>query len=329
MVTKLNVLGKQIIPIRLDRHPYLNYNIVEYMLHNVCNYDCSFCSSHIKDGSNRWKTLEEYKAICVAIIEQSSKPVWFRFTGGEPTLFPEFQELLEFVKSMGSIVTVISNGSRTLRYWKELKEKNVIDYLVITYHPEQTSNISHYIELINMFGMHGTPVQVIITSLVDYFDDALDAHNTFLSKCSVTSLMQQINDVQNMKKYTDEQIDILKKNTQVSSPLMRMMAKIKPYNELHPPITLKVLYSNGETKIESPSSLIKNSITDFRNWECDIGMESIRIENDFVYRGVCRQGGATHISEGKFFSRTPIICESKFPCICYTDVQEPKRKLDK
>jgi len=93
------------------------YNIVEWTLHNVCNYDCSFCGNEFKSGSNKWLTLDEYKIGVDKIIAESKstgKLVWFKITGGEPTLFPKLIELISYIKQLGAYVSMISNGSRTL-----------------------------------------------------------------------------------------------------------------------------------------------------------------------------------------------------------------------
>ena len=48
-------------PIKLEKLITPRFKYIEWKLHNVCNYDCSFCGEEHKDGSNRWKDLDTYK----------------------------------------------------------------------------------------------------------------------------------------------------------------------------------------------------------------------------------------------------------------------------
>ena len=50
-----------IIPIRVERRTPNEAKVIEWMIHNVCNYDCTFCGLPNKNGTDRWLTLEEYK----------------------------------------------------------------------------------------------------------------------------------------------------------------------------------------------------------------------------------------------------------------------------
>lgn len=301
--------------------------MVEIFLHNVCNFDCSFCLPDTKGGDRRWQRLEHYIQLCEDIINDAGKPVWFRFTGGEPTLFPYLIDLFKFLKSKGCFITLLTNGSRTDRYWEEVANAELVDDIVFTYHPEQTSNIDHYIKIANLFVSKGVSTQVTVTCVVKYFDDAINAFNILNQKTFAVCHLQQINDSEMMLKYSESQLEVLKACTKKPSKV-NIQRVLIPKDKPKLPI-IEVTYSNGDKIIQSPSNLIKNSDTNFSGWECDIGIESIRIEIDTVYRGVCHIEGGKKVTNTGFFNTAPVICDRNFPCFCYSDVLEPKRMIGK
>ena len=150
----------KIVPIKLEKLITPKFKSIEWKLHNVCNYDCSFCGSEHKDGSERWKDLETYKMYVDKLVKAAGDmPLWIQFTGGEPTLYPKITELLQYIKSKGAYTAMISNGTRTLRWWEEFKDADVIDNLYITFHTEQKADTVHIGKVLNLF--HDKPVKVV------------------------------------------------------------------------------------------------------------------------------------------------------------------------
>ena len=103
----------------------------------------------------------------------------------------------------------MTNGSRTVRWWEELKEANCIDLIAISVHPEQHADISHIIEVVNMFDDTPTLTITNITCPVKYFVDAVNAFNQIYKNCKAIVSLIQINDGTNMSAYSPEQIEIL------------------------------------------------------------------------------------------------------------------------
>jgi len=161
----------KIFPIKVEKATQVDYKFIEWKIHNVCNHNCSFCGSQHKDGSQRWFSLEKYKEYTDKLVEAcGDSPFWIQITGGEPTLYPDLIPLLAYMKSKGAMISMISNGSRTIRWWKELQEENIIDYLFLTYHSEQTDNYQHIEEVINLFHNQPTEVICLLTHVYDTLD---------------------------------------------------------------------------------------------------------------------------------------------------------------
>lgn len=315
------------VPIKVEAS-HKSPQIVEWMLHNTCNYNCSFCPSHIKDGSRRWFDLETYTNTCKRAMDEASSPIWFKFTGGEPTLYPKLPELLSFVKAHGSFTYIISNGARTIRYWKELADSGLLDGLALSYHPEQTSDYLHIIDVVNLFKHLDTFVTVNITCIPEFFDKAIEAMQVILNNCATTVNLQQINDEVNMSKYTPEQRDILLKHSMVMSPTFPFKKKpIRDPSLAYHSGKIRMIYDDGSVIEDDAIRFIKNDETFFYGWKCSIGQTMIRIEHDKVQRSVCGQGSSWTIYDDHLFAKdASIICKQAAQCTCTLDVIAPKER---
>src|SRR5579875_1545742 len=111
---------------------------VDWLLGNQCNYACSYCPASLHDGSRPWQPLEVVSAFAehlIAISRQRGKKVCFQLIGGEVTLIRGLSSLLSRISELGGQVGLISNGSRDLAWWKEVREH--LDFAILTFHPEQ------------------------------------------------------------------------------------------------------------------------------------------------------------------------------------------------
>jgi organic radical activating enzyme len=317
-----------LIPIKVEPSPEPNYKIIEWMLHNVCNYDCSFCNTESKNGSIRWKTLEQYKNYTDKLIEAcKGSPVWFQITGGEPTLFPELAELLHYIKSKGAYVSLISNGSRTLRWWKELKDSKSLDFLFITCHNEQTSDYEHISQILNLFHDESVETVCMITHTIKSVDEAITARKYIESTTGTTILFKAMfidsYDIYTM--YTKEQLAEVHKSHSVGINRSTKASAVYP-KEYKMTDFLKVTYEDRSTRIVNPQTLLKTQQNNFLDWDCAIGMSTMRISGSAVYRGVCREGGMQFtLDDDVKFSDAMVKC-TKSQCVCHTDLVTTKIK---
>lgn len=309
-------------PIEFRRPVPFNFVIVEWMLSNVCNFNCSFCSSDYKAGTKRWLDLDVYKGTLEKIIEQASpKKVWFKFTGGEPTLYPELIELLKFVRSTNNKSFIMSNGGRTLRWWKELRDANCVDIINLTHHPEQTDDYQKIIDIVEIFRPTTTRVTINVTCIPRLFDKALKEFTILKENCYGNISMMQINDNIGMSKYTEEQKQILLENS-----FVRLPDPIFPKPLTYHDNKMEMVMSDQSTKIDNVYQFIKREENQFMGWECDSGMDLLRINHTEVWRAVCGVGEKWDIFRKDLFAKTPVTC-TRQSCYCSIDMMQPKRLL--
>lgn len=100
-----------------------NYHI-EYCITDICNRNCAHCShlAPLAKGPNfvGFKEFERAVRIMQKCVPDAHT---FWLTGGEPTLHPNFRELLAIARTVfaDSFVGIYSNGS-TLKFYAEDKE---------------------------------------------------------------------------------------------------------------------------------------------------------------------------------------------------------------
>lgn len=315
------------IPIKIEKAEPQNYKVIEWFIHNVCNNDCSFCSKEFKDGSQRWYSLDEYKRIVDRLVTAAcNEPLWIQITGGEPTLFPELLEVLEYIKSKGVYISLISNGSRTLRWWEELRKKQVIDLLNISYHSEQTTDYQHIIEVINLF--HDAPTEVIclVTHVETSIELAFEAVQYLKENtgCIIIFKAIMMHHYNIFEKYTEKQLSILNTMNTVISNLRKTKRSNDVPKEHQINHTLLVTYDNGTKLKTDPQILLKSENNKFKGWSCDFGRKFMRIEGTKSYRGVCRVGDSTDIFSDTFgFSNDFLTCTNN-QCVCSTDLISTK-----
>ncbi len=65
-----------------------------------CNLTCPTCYANSSPTHGRHRTLNEVKKMLDTIIENEKEPDVIQISGGEPTLHPEFFEILDYAKSL-------------------------------------------------------------------------------------------------------------------------------------------------------------------------------------------------------------------------------------
>ena len=315
-------------PIKLERADSPEFKVIEWKIHNVCNYNCSFCFDDNKDGSVRWLPLDEYKAkfdklhsIC------NGMPYWVQLTGGEPTLYPHLIELLTYIKSKGAYTSLLSNGTRTIRWWKELRESNVLDALYITHHSEQKGDHIHNAEVMNLFLDSPTETICVVTHVLDTLDSAIESYDYLVENTgAIISLKAMI-----IKEYdinlahTAIQREKIKKSTMTSGMLRPNKVLTSIPEKLYLWNTfLKVEFNDGSIEEMRAQLFLKSYRPEFKDWKCANGKYYIKIDGDNVLRGVCGEGPIANINDENLRFQTDYTTCKFQMCYCRSDLASPK-----
>ncbi len=318
--------------VKVQTYERLPYKLVEWKLHDKCNYDCPFCGDENKKGLVGWSDFETNKKIVDSIAAScKDSNYWIQITGGEPTLYPKFIELLKYMREKGAWISVISNGSRTLRWWKELAEADVVDLLYLTFHSQQQASYKHLVDVSNLFFDKETLVINMSTYTVDTLDylfEGLDYLVANTGNIIVTNAMDtityRIDETMIGKEKFDKLIESY--NIQRGNRFAdKKMSKV-PF-ELMPLATTSVVTYNDDTnETKNIIQMMKNGENRFEGWECYAGIESMNIENGFKYRGGCKRDKTKFKPENLTFFEKPFICDVA-DCYCGIDMVMTKIKI--
>lgn len=109
--------GEYVGPIFDDNRPTCTWD-----LGRRCNYSCDYCNDSISnnyEAHKSWGSLE-FAYSKVKRIFCRGRATKFVFTGGEPTLNPNYFRLVQQIHADGHLVHTQTNGSQTSDYFAEL-----------------------------------------------------------------------------------------------------------------------------------------------------------------------------------------------------------------
>lgn len=87
-----------------------------------CNYNCDYCNDSISNNYEAHKSFGslEHAYSKIKRIFCRERPSKFIFTGGEPTINPNYLKLVQRIHADGHLVHTQTNGSLTPEYYSEL-----------------------------------------------------------------------------------------------------------------------------------------------------------------------------------------------------------------
>lgn len=89
----------------------VNLHIVE-----ACNYKCKHCFAHFYTNGILSLELDDWKRVIDNFIKSGIIDS-FNIAGGEPLLYPQLHELVEYINKQGLTCSIITNGSLITGEW--------------------------------------------------------------------------------------------------------------------------------------------------------------------------------------------------------------------
>lgn len=89
-----------------------------------CNYNCNYCWPAVHSNTEKFPTKQSIITAIDMIVDHWSngESIRWNFGGGEPTMHPDFIDILKHLKNRNQWVLVTTNGSRSNKFWKEAIE---------------------------------------------------------------------------------------------------------------------------------------------------------------------------------------------------------------
>ena len=254
---------------------------IQWNIGNDCNYNCSYCHSDLKNGSNPFPNLDKLRVGFDNIIRQAhpSSLIKIELIGGEITQSLAIKQLLSTTTTPNISFRIYSNGSADIAWWEEVRLN--IYQMDLTYHP--SSDLSHFVSVVKAINkIAGEGLNIIIAAPHDAWDQALEAYAE-LKPFNPTLQMLYSNFTRGNSKYYEY--------TEAQWNQFRTLSGIeesttKEYKKVH-------------------------RLNNFYGHLCWAGVEQIVINNfGDVYRGWCFSG----TSLGNIFNDTFVLDAKPKPC---------------
>ena len=288
-----------------SRWPHQDSIKVEWNLGKRCNYDCTYCPSSIHDNTSPPTNIGILKAT-VDKLMTLGKPIRLSFTGGEPTVHPNFEELVNYCKHVGvSWVSVTTNGTRKPEWYINQRA----DYWVFSLHFEYDWNrVANTISAVSSLKQK----QNMMVNVMAHHDKMTEVRDVagYFDSVKVPYAIRRI-------RWTDGDHDLfddMRYHPDDFKWLMEQEATV---------MGNCVLDKGGlGEQIIHANDVIKLHLNKFKGWTCNAGLESLMINWDGdVHRATCRVGGSLgNIYEDSFIVPiAPVTCDRNF-CTCAADI---------
>lgn len=287
---------------------------------DICNFNCTYCFPGSHDGRFRYpkdlnKILKTFRNTFDNYISLGKTNFHLTISGGgEPTLWPDIEEFCRQLKETHNVyITLVSNGSRTLNWWKT--NYHYFDDVVLSYHEGQ-AKIDHHCEVADF--LYEQNIKVTSLVLMDYqnWDNCVYAITLMLdSKHPWIIQTKEIVDApgHGTDCYTAEQKLYLNNSIKRIPDSEKLLERIDDF-KLHQSVAL---FSDNSAEACKPHTIIMNAWNNFKGWKCNLAMESIIIDHNGFILGSC----------GEMLNGfEPIQCP-RLECSCQPDTHISKFKF--
>ncbi len=280
----------------------LDCAVVTLFIHNVCNYNCSYCSDFHRDGSSRWPDDWQPYINFLDRVKQTNKNLYVEVLGGEPTVWPKFQEFVDTISDDRTFVEFGTNASRTLRYWEEFKTRKA--FVFLSWHYEEADD-DHFYEVAKIM-QDKASVSIPLMIVPDNFERAKTLYErlkTLRVEITPKFVRKSIHGTEYFQ-YTDEQRDWIQNN------YFHRMRDFGINWEIP-----RNLHFDGE-KVKFMTVLDKE-MHKFEGYTCTAGLKRFMVDpNGDIKRCTKRVGGVIgNIFEDYELPISPIVCNyTACPC---------------
>lgn len=320
------------IPIKVISTQDADLLQVRFFPTDICNFNCSYCFPGSHDNKYRYP---KDTALVVTNFRKlfdlySTKLNKTRFHlviagGGEPTMWPGLEQFCKEIKESHNVyITIVSNGSRSTRWWVD--NSAYFDDVVLSYHHAE-ADVDHHCEVADLMFARGLKVTSLVLMDAKHWDKCINAVNTM--RYSVHPWYIQTKEIvdapgSDIDSYTAEQLAYVNdsmKRLPDSSWLLKRIDELKTHESI-------VLFDNDTAIAARPHSIITNGWNKFKGWKCNVGLQAIAIDASGEVLASCQLAVFDKLNVfNKDFNTSaapaPIIC-SLDACSCQPDTHVTK-----
>lgn len=255
---------------------------ISWELVTHCQFACSYCYFHPYESDIQYK---EVMKLVLLKLKKINEPFEITLLGGEPTLHPEFHQIVKELYEIENVVKieVISNFQPTVEFWEPLKPYSKKLDLILSYHVEYAQNL--FFKKIQSLKNH---FQMMIIFLVHH-------EEKYLAKMREASDYYFSLDLEfipiTFARLVDRD-DQVKYYPYTETTLAFMGELEKKVLALKNPEMVKVEYADGQRDEINQLTFGNLNLNRFKGWKCQ--MNSLIIHPDGVVMYPCT-GEKKHI----------------------------------
>ena len=146
---------------------------VEWMITQRCNYECTYCASYNNSGDFMFKSLEEYiTAFRYLSNHFGNKTIKLSFLGGEPMLYKQWPELVNYIAELNYLPKITTNLSIPVKSYINKLNKNLGKFIVASWHPEYATN--EFMNNVQLLNDSNFIRSVSVSAPQEYWNEAME-----------------------------------------------------------------------------------------------------------------------------------------------------------
>lgn len=312
---------------------------VRFIPTDICNFSCSYCFpgsgnvNKVRYPKNIDTVVKNFRILFDAYTKNLNKTKFNLMLtgGGEPTIWPHIEQFCKEIKEQHDVrITVITNGSRTLKWWDD--NSAYFDAVNLSAHHEFT-DIDHYVAVADRLFAKGVKVNGLMLMDAQHWDKCI----SFVEKMKQSQYPWYIQTKEivdspgrGMDAYTEEQIAYVNaslKRVPDSDWIIKNFGDIRTHESI-------VLFNDESAYPARAHSVIVNRWNNFKGWKCNVALETLLINPDGTATGSCQEpvfgGNVPNVFSETFeqdfapiIDFRPIICP-RDTCSCQPETHVTK-----
>lgn len=295
---------------------------VSWILGRFCNYNCSYCWPYARSSTVDHRPFEVYTKAVDEIKRQSRENGFdkfhFSFSGGEPTAYKKFLDLVAHVEDYESeylSIHMTSNCSPGMKWWHRwLNATLVMDRRSITasYHAE-FANEKDFAKKLLFLQEEGVLITINQVMVPQHWDEYYDRSKRFMDMGLHVTLKPQSDPTASfvVHGYTEKQVEMLQQQNQQPDPQIQLQD------------------DDGVTYwLDQAERLNAFGFNKFKGWNCWSGYQSciIREPGGEVKRSYsCHDEPLGTLQDGFELFKAPMPCVTP-TCVSSADSKIPKER---
>jgi MoaA/NifB/PqqE/SkfB family radical SAM enzyme len=234
------------------------------------------------------------------------RTIELQISGGEPTVYPDFAKLLDYCQQQNIKVQIITNGSRTLNWWKNNADKLEFVCFSLHYTCHDWVNFRQVVDYVSSI----KKVHVNVVMDLDNFDLQYSRAKELQKNSQISINLKPVrkNFSSELYDYTTDQLDLMNNFKHIGQPLTANLAR-------------RGQIVNEQSISLNQSHLILNNQNQYLDWQCYGGLEYVVIDQyGNIYTSQCRQKPLGNIQDSQInWPTQPQTCLKK-SCFCSSDL---------